>query len=65
MPQTTTAPPAGQRLFLVGAALAAVALLMGLWDLLVEQDGGSWIWQAVLPAALLALMLTLARRPDR
>lgn len=43
--------------------LAALATVLGLWDVVVEQDGGSSNWsQVLLPAALLFLSISLYRR---
>ena len=50
-------------IWLVVAGLALVTLALGLWDLLVERDGGGgWPSQAVFPALLLVFALTMYRR---
>lgn len=53
-------------LYLIAALIAAFALGLGLWDLLVERDGGddSWLMQVVVPIAIIVLaVLRLRMKP--
>lgn len=50
-------------LYLIFLALAAVALALGLWDVLIEADGGgNPLLQVAFPAALVVLAALLYRR---
>jgi len=62
MPDKTPPARAGV-LWLIAAGLALVALLLGLWDLVIERDGGGdWLRQVVLPLVFLILTLAMHRR---
>jgi hypothetical protein len=53
--------------WLLVMVLAFVALALGLWDVLVERDGGeNWLTQVVLPLLLSVYALIMyARRKGR
>ena len=52
--------------YLVAAGIALLALVFGLWDLLVERDGGEdLVMQVLLPVLLLVLVLGLYRKARR
>jgi hypothetical protein len=58
----TPAPGRGKYWLLV-AALGFVALALGLWDVLVERDGGeNWLMQVILPLLLSVYALIMYRR---
>jgi putative copper export protein len=62
MPNTTPQRRAGS-LWLVVAVLAVITLALGLWDLVVERDGGeNWLLQALFPLLLLVFALAMYRR---
>jgi len=53
-------PIQGRTLYLIASVLSAIAVALGLWDMLAEGDGGdSVLWGVVFPFALLLLMITL------
>ncbi len=55
-------PSRARALYLGTAVLATIALLLGLWDLLVEADGGNYLWQVGFPLMLLVWSLVMARK---
>ena len=44
------------QLFLVVILLAVLAIGLGLWDILIEREGGGWLVQIILPAALIVIL---------
>lgn len=53
-------PIQGRTLYLIAVVLSALALALGLWDYMIEGDGGDTAtWGVILPSALLLLMLVL------
>lgn len=59
------ASPRYRRMWILIAVLGLVALALGLWNLLVEQDGGvNLLWQVALPALLLVIAWIQARKED-
>jgi uncharacterized membrane protein len=58
-----TFPQRQGAVWLVVAVLALISLALGLWDLVVERDGGGgWLTQALLPLLFLAFAVTMYRR---
>lgn len=59
-----TAPPRrGGAFWLVVAVLALITLALGVWDLVVERDGGAdWLMQVLFPLLLLVFAVTMYRR---
>ena len=50
-------------LYLVAGIAAVLALALGLWDILVERDGGDdLVMDILLPLALLILVIALYKR---
>jgi hypothetical protein len=53
----------GGVIWLLVAVLGFVALALGLWDVLVERDGGeNWLMQVVFPLLLSVYALIMYRR---
>lgn len=44
------------RLYLVAIVIALVALALGMWDVISEQDGGNWLAQLVMPLLLILVV---------
>lgn len=58
-----TFPQRQGAVWLVVAVLAGTSLALGVWDLVVERDGGgNWLTQALLPLLLLIFAVTMYRR---
>lgn len=56
--------PRGSRskLAIIVGLLGVAGLALGLWDALVERDGGSdTLWDIILPLAVIVLAVYLAR----
>ncbi len=47
------------RFYLAAIILALVAIVLGLWKTLVEQEGGDWLIQLILPALLVIILAGL------
>ena len=44
------------QLYLVVILLAVLAFGLGLWDILIEREGGGWLVQIILPAVLIVIL---------
>ena len=44
------------QLLLVIILLAVLAFGLGLWDILIEREGGGWLVQIILPAVLIVIL---------
>lgn len=44
------------RLYLVAIVIALVALALGMWDVVIERDGGNWLAQIAMPLLLILVV---------
>lgn len=44
------------KLYLVAIVIALVALALGMWDIMIERDGGNWLAQIAMPLLLILVV---------
>jgi len=53
------------RFYLVAVVLALTALVLGIWDILVQREGGDWLMQITLPVLLIVVLAGLHAQAKR
>lgn len=55
------------KLYMVAIVIALVALALGMWDIMIERDGGNWLAQIAMPLLLILVVggLYMRVRADR
>jgi uncharacterized membrane protein SirB2 len=51
--------------YLVAVLLALVAFALGIWDILVQREGGDWLMQILLPVLLIIVLAGLHAQAKR
>ena len=51
--------------YLVAVLLALVAFGLGIWDILVQREGGDWLMQILLPVLLIIVLAGLHAQARR
>jgi len=51
--------------YLVAVLLALVAFALGIWDILVQREGGDWLMQILLPVLLIIVLAGLHAQARR
>lgn len=51
--------------YLVAVLLALVAFALGIWDILVQREGGDWLMQILLPVLLIFVLAGLHAQAKR
>ena len=51
--------------YLVVMLLALLAFVLGLWDIMIEREGGGWLIQIILPVILIIVLAGLHSQAKR
>ncbi|MFQ5529205.1 MAG: hypothetical protein ACE5FP_02560 [Gemmatimonadota bacterium] len=51
--------------YLVAVVLALAAFALGIWDILVQAEGGDWLMQILLPVLLIIVLAGLHAQAKR
>ena len=65
LPVMTDSQRGSLQFYLVAVVLALMAFALGIWDILVQSEGGDWLLQILLPVLLIMVLAGLHAQARR